>query len=77
MLTADEGHEVELHDARTGRTVRKWRYDSSAEAVAISPNGRRALMGFADGAAILCDIRIPERRRSAARTSLTRDGGCW
>ena len=78
VLTADEGHEVELHDARTGRTVRKWRYGDSAEAVALSPDGRRAFMGFADGVAILCDVRLPERRRRvAARTSLTRDGGCW
>ena len=77
VLTADEGHEVELHDTRTGRTVRKWRYEASAEAVAISPTGRWALMGFADGTAILCDIRLPERRRGYARTSLTRESGCW
>ena len=77
VLTADEGHEVELHDARTGRTVRKWRYEASAEAVAITPNGRWALMGFADGTAILCDVRLPERRRGYARTSLTRESGCW
>ena len=77
VLTADEGHEVELHDTRSGRTVRKWRYDASAEAVAISPAGRRALMGFADGTAILCDMVLPERRRGYARTYLTRERGCW
>ena len=77
VLTGDEGHEVELHDVETGRTVRKWRYNASAETVAFSPDGRQALMGFADGVAILCDIRIPERRRSPVRTTVTSTGGCW
>ena len=76
-LTGDEGYEVELHDAETGKTVRKWRYDASAEAVAFSPDGRRALMGFADGVVILCEFRTPGRRRGYARTVLTPAGGCW
>lgn len=76
-LTGDNGWEVELHDARTGRTVRKWRYDSRPTAVAFSADGRQALMGFRDGAAILCDIRLPESRRRYVRTYLSADGGCW
>ena len=77
VLTGDDGYEVELHDGQTGRTLRKWRYDTRPEAVAFSPNGRQAFMGFADGVAILCDIRLPESRRRYERTRLTRDGGCW
>ena len=77
VLTGDEGYEVELHDVETGETVRKWRYDASAEAVAFSPDGNRAVMGFADGVVIVCEIRMPERGRSFARTVLTQDGGCW
>ena len=73
VLTGDEGYEVELHDTETGRTVHKWRYDDEPHALAFSPDGSQALMGFADGMAILCDIR----RSSYARTHLTRDGGCW
>ena len=58
--------------------MRKWRYGAPAEAVVLSQDGRRAFMGYANGVAILCDIRLPERRRRvAARTSLTRDAGCW
>ena len=74
VLTGDEGYEVELHDAETGRTARKWRYEASAETVAFSPDGRRALMGFADGVAILCEIQLPKRRRL---TFLTSTRGCW
>ena len=77
VLTGDEGHEVELHDAETGKTVRKWRYDASAEAVALSPDGRRALMGFADGTVILCETWPPGRRRAYVRTVLTPTEGCW
>lgn len=77
VLTGDEGHEVELHDVETGKTVRRWRYNASVGAVAFSPDSRQVFMGFADGVAILCDIRIPERRRSPARTILTFTGGCW
>ena len=77
VLTGDEGHEVELHDVETGRTVRRWRYNASVGAVAFSPDSRQVLMGFADGVAILCEIRIPERRRSPVRTILTSTGGCW
>lgn len=77
VLTGDEGHEVELHDAKSGRTVRKWRYDAPAEAVAFSPAGGRVLMGFADGFAILCEIRTVARRSGYARTILTPAEGCW
>ena len=76
-LTGDDGWEVELHDVQGGRTVRKWRYDSWPQAVAFSADGRRAFMGFADGAAILCEIRIPTNLRNYKRTYLTSDGGCW
>ena len=77
ILTGDDDYEVELHDAQTGRTLRKWRYERPPTAVAFSLDDRRALMGFADGVVILCDIRLPERRRRYARTFLTTDGGCW
>ena len=77
MLTGNDGYEVVLHEARTGRTLRSWRYDTRSEALAFFPNGRQAFMGFADGVAILCDIRLPESRRRYGRTRLTRDGGCW
>lgn len=78
VLTGADDFEVELHDRQTGRTVRKWRYDSAPPtAVAFSFNDRGALMGFADGTVILCDIRVPERRRGYERTFLTADGGCW
>ena len=77
ILAGDDGYEVELHDAQTGRTVRKWRYDAPSTAIAFSSNDRSALMGFADGTVILCDIRLPERRRGYERTFLTPDGGCW
>ena len=77
VLTGADDYEVKLHDTQTGRTVRKWRYDSSPTAVAFSSNDRGALMGFADGTVILCDIRVPERRRGYERTFLTADGGCW
>ena len=77
ILTGDDEYEVELHDTASGRTVRKWRYDTSPTAVAFSADTRIALMGFADGMLILCDIRRPERRRGYERTFLTTDGGCW
>ena len=76
VLTGDDGYEVGLHDAQTGRTLRRWRYDTRPEALAVSPNGRQAFMGFADGVAILCDIRLPESRRRYERTRLD-PGGCW
>lgn len=77
VSTGDDGHEVELHDTGTGRTLRKWRYDRPPTAVAFASRDRRILMGFADGAVILCDIRLPQRRRGYERTRLTADGGCW
>ena len=76
VSTGDDGHEVELHDTGTGRTLRKWRYDRPPTAVAFASGDRRILMGFADGTVILCDIRLPQRRRGE-RTRLTADGGCW
>ena len=76
-LTGDEDWEVELHDARTGRTVRKWRYESWPTAIAFSHDGRQAFMGFGDGAAIICDIRIPQKRRRFIRTYLSLGEGCW
>ena len=76
-LTGDDGYEVELHDTETGRTLRKWRYDSPPTAVAFSSDDRGALMGFADGTVIVCDIRLPKRRRGYERKVLTTDGGCW
>ena len=76
-LTADNGWEVELHDVGTGRTVRKWRYEAEPRAVAFSPNGRLALMGFTDGAIIVCEIQKDAGGgRHYKRTSLTREGGC-
>ena len=77
ILTGDDGYEVELHDAQAGRTLRKWRYERPPTAVAFSRDDRSVLMGFADGAVILCDLRLPERRRGYVRTFLTEDGGCW
>ena len=77
ILTGDDGYEVELHDTKTGRTLRKWRYERPPTALAFASGGAGALMGFADGAVILCDIRLPERRRGYERTFLTTDGGCW
>ena len=76
-LTGDDGWEVELHDVQSGKTVRKWRYDSWPKAVAFSANGGQAFMGFADGAAILCEIQIPGKRRNYIRTFLTVESGCW
>ena len=76
-LTGDDGWEVELHDAQGGRTVRKWRYDSWPQAVAFSADGRQAFMGFADGAAVLCEIRIPANRGNYKRTFLNSERGCW
>ena len=76
-LTGDDGWEVELHDAQGGRTMRKWRYDSWPQAVAFSADGRQAFMGFADGAAILCEIRIPANRGNYKRTFLNSERGCW
>lgn len=77
VLTGNEGQTVKLHDVETGRIIRGWRYSASAEAVAFPPDGRQALMGVADGAAILCDIRSPERRRSTVRTTLGSNGRRW
>lgn len=77
ILTGDDDYEVELHDTETGRTIRKWRYDGAPTAVAFSSDDRGALMGFADGTVILCDIRLPKRRRGYERKFLTTDGGCW
>ena len=75
VLEEDDGYEVERHDAQTGRTFHGWRYDTRPEALAVSPNGRQAFMGFADGVAILCETRLPESRRRYERTRPTRDGG--
>ena len=77
VLTGDEGYEAELHEVETGRTLRKWRYDAPPEALAFSPDERRVLMGFADGAVIVCDLRLPRKKRRYVRTTLTPDGGCW
>ena len=72
------GRDAVMVDAEALAIRRSWRGSSLVTAVALSPDGRRAFMGFADGAAILCDVRLPERsQRGATRTSLTRDGGCW
>ncbi len=77
-LTGDDRWEVEFHDAATGQTVRKWRYDAAPRAVAFSPNGRLALMGVADGTVIVCNILVDaDAERDYKRTSLTRKGGCW
>ena len=75
VLTGDAGREVELHDARTGKTLRKWKYGAQPSALAFSPGGRRVLMGFADGAAFLCDLALPGRGERA-RSVLTPGGGC-
>ena len=77
VLTGDEGYEAELHEVETGRTLRKWRYDATVEALAFSPDERRVLMGFGDGAVIVCDLRLPRKKRRYVRTTLTPDGGCW
>ena len=77
MLTGDEGYEAELHEVETGRTLRKWRYDATVEALAFSPDERRVLMGFGDGVVIVCDLRLPRKKRRYKRTTLTPDGGCW
>ena len=76
-LTGDDGWEVELHEVQSGQTVRKWRYDSWPQAVAFSADGRHAFMGFADGAAILCEIRIPANWSNYKRTFLNSERGCW
>ena len=77
VLTGDDGHEVEWHDVESGRTLRKWRYETSPTSVAFSSGDRTAVMGFADGTVIVCDLRLPERRRRYERTDLTAHGGCW
>ena len=77
VLTGDEGYEAELHEVETGRTLRKWRYDATVEALAFSPDERRVLMGFGDGVVIVCDLRLPRKKRRYVRTTLTPDGGCW
>ena len=77
VLTGDEGYEAELHEVETGRTLRKWRHDATVEALAFSPDERRVLMGFGDGAVIVCDLRLPRKKRRYKRTTLTAEGGCW
>ena len=77
VLTGDEAYEVELHDAQNDQIVHKWRYDAPASALAFSADGRRALMGFADGAAILCDVRLSGNRGRYTRAYLSGDSGCW
>ena len=77
VLTGDEGHEAELHEVDTGRTLRRWRYAADVEALAFSPDDRRILMGFADGAVIVCDLRLPKKKRRNVRITLTPNGGCW
>ena len=77
VLTGSEGWKVALHDTDTGRTLREWRYEAIATALAFSPNDRRLLMGFDDGAAIVCDLRLPQRvGRRAHWTELTAEKGC-
>ena len=77
VLTGDDGHEVEWHDVESGRTLRKWRYETSPTSVAFSTGDGTALMGFADVAVIVCDLRLPERWRGYERRDLTAHGGCW
>ena len=77
VLTGDEGYEAELHEVETGRTLRKWRYAGPVEALAFSPDERRVAMGFGDGAVIVCDLRLPRKKRRPVRTTLTEGGGCW
>ncbi len=78
VLTGDEGYEAVLHDATTGKTRRRWRYNDMVEAVAFSADSRRVLMGFRDGVAILCDLVVPGKsKRSYKRTYLTQHDGCW
>ena len=77
VLTGDDGYGVELHDVGTGKTLRRWRYDASPRSLAFSPDDRRVLMGFDDGAAIVCDLRLPQGERRTQRTELTPEEGCW
>ena len=77
VLTGDEGHEAELHEVATGRTLRRWRYEADVEALAFSPDDRRILMGFGDGAVIVCELRLPRKKRRNVRITLTQDDGCW
>lgn len=77
VLTGSEAYGVELHEVETGRTLRKWRYDARVEALAFSPDDRQVLMGFGDGAVILCDLRVPRESRYYLRTALNSEGGCW
>ena len=76
VLMGDEGGEVELRDAGTGKRRRMWRYEAPPTAMAFSPDGRQVLMGFGDGAVIVCDFVLPARGQRA-RSTLTPDGGCW
>ena len=75
VLTGNQRYEARLHDVSTGKTLREWRYDAPVEAVAFSRNGRRVLMGFHDGVAILCDFAVSRNQRRE-RTYLTRERGC-
>ena len=77
VLTGDDGYGVELHNVGTGNTLRRWRYDASPRSLAFSPDDRRVLMGFDDGAAIVCDLRLPQGERRTQRTELTPEEGCW
>ena len=77
VLTGSERYEVALHDTATGQTLRKWRYGDIPTALAFSPDDRRLLMGFNDGTALVCGVRLPQGRRRAQRTELTPEGGCW
>ena len=73
VLTGDADYQVQLHDVTSGRTLRAWRY----ETLAFLPDGRRMVMGFGDGAVMVCDVVLPRGRNDRARTQLTPDSGCW
>ena len=76
VMTGDDSHEVELHDVETGKTLRKWKYGAAPLGLSFSPDSRRVLIGFGDGAAIVCDLVLPGRG-DRMRTVLTPEGGCW
>ena len=76
VLAGTEGGRVHLLDARQRKAQRRWSYGAVPTALAFSPDGRRMLMGFRDGAAIVCDLVLP-RKGHRNRTALTPDDGCW
>ena len=65
VLTGDDGYEVELHDVQTEGRCASGATISGRKRLPSPQNCRQASMGFTDGVAILCDIRLPKSLQSA------------